>query len=676
MINMGRSNLPAPCRTGRGAFAALCALVLAASLTPVPAYAEREGFDAVAAGGAPPGWTTLLTGSGATLMGGLEGSATGNVAGNVAGNAAISGIDDLDASYQFLVRRRGDGGVVFRLSAADGGHALPASFLDTADYWGTYVCRMPGNACAVTDTYDPATSQLNPEPGPAGALQTERVNVHNGANIYDAAAWQIAVMLGHVRNHFAVPAGHSAYSLAGNLNRLHRKSGRGPRAGAAPGTMRAVTVGNTFIYNGAVITDSKSAYAFRAVAPAWLASDPLMGTRHAALITAKELPAANPEYQAGKITWSDWKPITGENAWAFLIGPLQAAYLHHVVGEQQPAIPFDDLAIQNALDVLPTFAAMQSAVGAVAYAPSGTIGNEGDQPINPHEVSVENNLSLYAGLRILGSTLRATLRAGGSGQDPLTENDRARIDGALRLIDLMIDGAPGDGPAPRAGLSAFLRNAAWQNGAFVQGGLAGDPAQGRDWVPSSGPRAVDVQTWGIAALGAHQIDQWFGDGAAFRLWQDVKTWGATGVGQTLWGVGFSDRDGNGMDRSGTYRQGVMSAEWTAGAITAVRNMIGYYGAAAAANEQYLAVLRADEAAMLRAIHLLRLDRYQGADFPGQPDNYGALMAVGTKPYLYASRRHHIPFGWVAIPLPSTAATAWMIMLANSYDPFGYGGAAN
>jgi hypothetical protein len=47
-----------------------------------------------------------------------------------------------------------------------------------------------------------------------------------------------------------------------------------------------------------------------------------------------------------------------------------------------------------------------------------------------------------------------------------------------------------------------------------------------------------------------------------------------------------------------------------------------------------------------------------------------------EPYLYASRRYHIPFGWVANPLPSTAATAWMIMLANSYDPFGYGGAAN
>ena len=68
---------------------------------------------------------------------------------------------------------------------------------------------------------------------------------------------------------------------------------------------------------------------------------------------------------------TDWKPITGENAWAFLIGPLQVAHLNYGKGA---AIPFDDLALQNALDVLPTFAALQSAVGAVFYAPAGTIG--------------------------------------------------------------------------------------------------------------------------------------------------------------------------------------------------------------------------------------------------------------------------------------------------------------
>jgi len=582
-------------------------------------------------------------------------------------------MDDLHASYEFLVRDRAEGGVVFKMPAPSGDYFLPASYRDTPAYWASYVCRIPGNACDVTDTYNPANYQVTPQAGPAGELQTERVNVHNGANIYDAATWQIAVMLGGVKNGFAVRTGNNAYALASNLNRFLRQSGVESRASAAPGTKRATTSGGTFTYNGTVVSEGSRAYAFRAIAPAWLAHDPLMGTRHATIITARGLPESNPDYTAGKISWSDWKPITGENAWAFFIGPLQAAYIHHVIGEKKPGIPFDDLAIQNALDVLPTFAAMQSVLGGVYYAPAGTIGNQGDQPVNPREVSVENNFSLYAGLLILRAALQT---------ESTSAIDKGKIDNALRLIDRMINGGSSGGPTPTAGLLAFFRNAAWQNGVFVQGGLANDPTQGRDWVPSQGARAVDVQTWGIAALGTKQIDAWFGYGAAFALWQNLKTWGAYGTGKTLWGFGYSDRDGNGIDPSGAYKQGVMSAEWTAGAINAVRNMIATYSAEtpsssnSAAAQKYLASLRDDEAAMLNAVQKLRVDRYGSAAFPEKPDNYAALISEKTKPYLYASGRYAIPFGWYANPIPSTASTAWMLMLANHYDPFGFGGTPN
>jgi len=564
----------------------------------------------------------------------------------LAASANAADIDDLQSSYEFLVRDRADGGVLFKLPAADGGYALPASFRDTAEYWGAYVCQLRSSFCAVTDTYDPPTYELVPQDGPAGYLQAERVNVHNGANIYDAATWQIAVMLGAVKNKFAVP-GNDAYALAGNMNKIHRQSGQAPRPNAAPGTKRATTVKTTFVYNGKIITDAKGAYAFRSIAPEWIARDPLMGTRYATFIKASRLPTDNPAYAPGKITWSDWKPITGENAWAFLIGPLQADYIHHVIDEKKTAIPFDDLAIQNALDILPAFAALQSATGAVYYAPAGITGNQGSEQLNPHGVSVENNLSLYAGLKILRATLQSA-------------ND-SRAKEALRTVEGMIDR-----------LSSFFKNVAWHDGIFVQGGLANDPAQKGDWVPTLEPRAVDVQTWAIAALGTKQIDQWFGPGAAFELWQKTKTWGAYGVGKTLWGVGYSSQDGNGIDPSGFYKQGVMSAEWTAGAINAVRNMIDAYS-----NEpRYIASLKADEAAMLQAVQNLRFDKYQATAFPGKPDNYASLMAEKTKPYLYASKRFAIPFGWYANPIPSTTSTAWMIMLANSYDPFGFGGKPN
>ncbi len=604
----------------------------------------------------------------------------------------------LQASYDFLMRGRAEGGVLFNFPNAAGNYLLPGSFYDTADYWGAYVCENKKATCGVNDTYTALNYQLSPPPDAAGRLQAERVNAHNSANIYDAATWQIAVMLGFVKNKFTLSSTINAYALASGINEVLQESGsqsaciaamEAERVAAngkklaysqnqtdcntAPGAKRAVTSEKTFVYNGSLIADRNHAYSFRALAPEWIATDPLMGSPYAAFVTASNLPAATPVYKAGKITWSDWKPITGENAWAFLIGPLQAAYVQYITFERQPFIPFKELAVQNALNVLPTFAAMQSDIGGVYYAPAGTVGNEGDGPINSHGVSVENNLSLYAGLRILHSTLRAEL----TGDSALVDGDKTKIKDALQLIDSMINGSK-----KTKGLLSFFQNAAWQNGGFVQGGLANDPGQIRDWVPTTEPMAVDVETWGIASLGATQIDQWFGYGAAFETWQRLKSWAGYGVGKSLWGVGYSNQDGNGIDPSGAYKQGVMSAEWTAGAITAVRNMIKSYSAEAPpsshydAAQKYLARLKQDESAMLDAMAKLRVDQYASTNFAGKPGDYAKLVPIKTKPYLYASRRFYIPFGWYANPLPSTASTAWVIMIADHYDPFGFGGVSN
>lgn len=84
----------------------------------------------------------------------------------------------------------------------------------------------------------------------------------------------------------------------------------------------------------------------------------------------------------------------------------------------------------------------------------------------------------------------------------------------------------------------------------------------------------------------------------------------------------------------------------------------------------------DETTMLEALQSLRLDRYSDVAFPGKPDQFHTLIDLDTAPYLYASRRHFIPFGWHANPLPSTCATAWVVMLANHFDPFGIGGVPN
>ena len=589
---------------------------------------------------------------------------------------AQSGIEDLDMSYQFLVTPRSTGGALYALTEGPlKGVALPLSFYDSDRYWGSYVCALPGANCAVTDDYDPHDYSVKPRAGgPAASLQAERVNVHNGTNIYDAAAWQIAVMLGATVNEFRNSVTLEAYELAAGENRLLTPVH--DSLNAVPAT-RAATASKQFNYNGIEVRDPAAAYAFRMIAPHWLVDDPLRGARYGSWISATGLPANNPEYQIGRVTWSDWKPITGENAWAFLLGPLQAAYLHYIVEKKSRVIPFEDLSVQNAIGILPTFAAMQSALGAVYYAPSGMLQNATDTVVNPHLVSVENNFSLYAGLNILQVILRAELTGG-----QLDSTPTHRIDDALAIIHAMTSGGNLPNGRRTLGMESFFRDCAWHDGEFVQGGLANDPASPRPWLPVLEPKAVDVNTWGIAALGAGRVDRWFGFGAAYRVWQGVKNWGAYGVDQTLWGVGYSNTDGNGQDVAGQYRHAVLSAEWTAGAITMVRNMIEHYHATPAESANYALArqfeqeLREDERTMLRGVQALRLDRYAVTEFPGKPEHYSELITGRTRPYLYASRRYRIPFGWYANPIPSTTSTAWVILIADDYDPFGYAGKPN
>jgi hypothetical protein len=236
----------------------------------------------------------------------------------------------------------------------------------------------------------------------------------------------------------------------------------------------------------------------------------------------------------------------------------------------------------------------------------------------------------------------------------------------------MINGGQTAGNARTAGLLRFFKIDAWHDHEFVQGGLANDPHADATWVSSNGPKAVDANTWAMAALGARQVDEWFGFGASYELWRRVKRWGAYGVDRTLWGVGYSDQDGNGTAGDGKYRQGILSAEWTAGAIDMLRNLIEHYSTIPKA-AAFVRSLQADEQAMLAGFDTLRFDRYLKTDFPGKPADYERLLSQSSTPYLYASKRYLIPFGWYANPIPSTCATAWAVMIHDRYDPFGYAG---
>lgn len=563
------------------------------------------------------------------------------------------------------------------------GLALPLSYYSTPDYWGAYVGTIAGNNLDVVDAYNPGDYTVTPTANSPGKdLQIERVNVYFGTDIYDAACWQIALGVCGSAG-LQSPTGANLFDVAGSQDELLYMGYDGNAPKIQPGANRATTLANgTFSYNGTSITQASNAYFFRMVTRNWLSDDPFIGTQYMQHVTAQGLPP-NPQYQVGKITWLDWKPITGENAWAFFIGPLQTAHLKQKsLGVN--FIPFASTAVQNALNTLVALRSMQSELGAIYYACKGSLGNQGDQPVNPYEVSVENNASALAGLMIFEQILQDELTY----ESDLTPDQMHQVQTALGDIATMVTGRVSPhGPATK-GLLSFFKNNAWdaEAGIFYQGGDANNPNLGVDWQPTSEPKAVDVTTWGISVIGQPLIDAWNGFGTAYQSWQNIKSWGGFfGPDGSIWGVGYSDQDGNGS--SGSYQNGIISAEWTAGAINMVRCLIDQYtdastnpGYSSAQQAQALICvqnLQKDHDSMYKNLMTLRTDLYPTTDAysSARPDNYDSLVPIpsGKLAFIYASKRYMIPFGWFANPLPSTTSTSWAIMLHYNFNPFKIGG---
>jgi hypothetical protein len=598
--------------------------------------------------------------------------------------SSVQTLQQIKEEVNFLISTSDQVGFTYKGSVGDlNGLVLPLSYYSTADYWGKYVGMLPGHDLHVVDAYNPQDYTLTPTEDSAGKdLQIERVNVFNGTDIYDAACWQIA--LGVCGNAgMQGPSGEDLIAIAQNQDTLLKVGYDGNASKAQEGSNRATSHSDgTFTYNGESITTPDKAYFFRMVTKNWLSDDPFMGTSYIEYVQAENLPS-NPDYQTGKITWLDWKPITGENAWGFLIGPLQTAYLKELSSGSN-FIPFASTSVQNAIQVLYAFRCMQSELGGVYYACKGSLGNQGDQPVDPYQVSVENNASALAGLIILEQVLQDELAY----ETDLSSDQKQQIETAFDEIKAMIYGGVTPQGNKTKGLLSFFKNNAWDSssGIFYQGGDANNPKLASDWVPTTEPKAVDVSTWGVSVLGQPMIDSWFGFGTCHQIWQNVKSWGGFfGPDQSLWGVGYSDEDGNGPD--GDYTKGIISAEWTAGAVNMLRCLITQYEVAAKSSKysmeeqteasQYLEHLRKDHDSMYKHLMTLRSDHYPETDAYSavRPENYSSLLPIpeGKLGFVYASKRYMIPFGWYANPLPSTTSTSWAVMLHYNFNPFKIGG---
>jgi len=390
--------------------------------------------------------------------------------------------------------------------------------------------------------------------------RNERILASYGLNIYDGACWQIALAL----------MGETDLATEQTFRLLSGRSG----------DMSIRASSKEFKYGDQQLQfkDSK-AFFFRMIGDEWGNIDPLTG----------EI-----------VGWMDWKPILGENAWAVLIGPLQVAYAKY-----KGHIPLNSVEVKLALNLLPALKAMQSPIGGVYHSTWGVWGKD------PHDISSENNVSLYAGLSMLKQIL---------------EENNDRSDALSTVNDLL------------AGMDRFFLEYAYdkEQGIFLQGGIY-DPLT-QIFTPST-DFAVDVQTWGLTVLGVKTIDEWFGEGTAYQIWQNTKKRGGFFEKGRLMGVGYTDDPSS-----------VISVEWTLGAILLVKELQDLY---------HLPDLIKDEETMRQSIERLK----EKVIFNG----------VETIAYEYADRRYYIPFGWWSNKIPSITSTAWVIMNDRNFNPFVLGG---
>ena len=474
--------------------------------------------------------------------------------------------------------------------------------------------------------------------------KTERVMTHNGLDIYDGSVWSIALALAiqtegvkpeqkywydqsikqykrvlstgrsFVRNTDGTASGWSTYRAGFGADQW---------TGIPDETKPLCYNPNDCAKNNVTSTDN--AYFIKFIAP--LTShlvDPLDGTSNN--------------------NWVEYGAVTGEQAWAALIGPIQTAYLLNggSVGNKYWA---NDDWIDIAINTLPSLQMMQDSTSGGVYrdvVPNGV--KPTDDPAKYFDISTENDQSLYAGLSMLKTALNAR-------KNLPTGNASNTYTQAIANIDDM-----------QEKLRKFFVNSIvthsfdGEDYTFVSSSLN---THTDNWDATT--FAVDTQTWGISVFLSdpklrdaivNSRDKYI----FYKLWQSaINLSGYHDADGKLLGVGYTYQN-PGDD----YYQ--MSGEWTLGAINAAIDLIQYYSS-----------LDDDKAkAIVDTVSAQAKDLMAGINShiaTTYEDEHGNEL-LG---YLYANSRANIPFGWYSNAMPATASTAWALMLEKGYSPFILGG---
>lgn len=421
----------------------------------------------------------------------------------------------------------------------------------------------------------------------------ERLLTKNSVNIYDGACGQIAEM---ILGHTELADDFTHRLLIGKSGELNSIRAENPQH---------------FVYNctnigtGSNQLNPDNTWFFRMISDKYLQEDPLDG---------KDSFPGFPTWD--KLHHADWKPIAGEQAWGAIIGPLQVAYKKY-----NADVPLKCDEVRLALSILPAIEYMQSPIGGIYHAPEGTHGK------NPADISNENNISMFAALKMLEGILGS-------------EGNRNEAGNKIRIIQKILYGKGSN----HQGIEGYFKDYTFnrEESIFHQGGFYKN-----NHFEYTEILAVDVQTWVIIVLGPSRVDEWFGDGASFKIWQATKERGGyydmQGV---LRGVGYSDQPEN--------EEKVNSAEWSFGAIMMTQALERYYKGKG--RNDWAKEAGQDAKKMLSGMERMKIE-----------------LAGGMLAYKYANRRYDIPFDWWANPLPSLASTAWAVMAHKGFNPFVLGG---
>ncbi len=264
-----------------------------------------------------------------------------------------------------------------------------------------------------SEKYLPPYYHSNPIDGQV-AIE-DRVCTHFGLNLYDAATWEIALGL---QGEFEIPNAYEYQILYASSTGTDNTVG-----GLAD--IRSDT--NQFLYGRNQIPGSSlqrvtmpgnqtnpkdgsktipGALFFRMISAYYTTEDPLIGPYSTSFRSPYPF-AGGPAWNTfGVIIWNDWKPITGENVWGAIIGPIQSLYLQNNGTVPQWAnFAQTPNQVQLALSILPALMALQSTDGSLYHCPKGSQLWPAD-PNEGQNISNENNFSGYAAVTMLLDLLK------------------------------------------------------------------------------------------------------------------------------------------------------------------------------------------------------------------------------------------------------------------------------